>query len=239
MRYHAGFTLLEVLIAVAITASIGVGAVQLLSSIIDTKQATDIRSEKLASLQRFNLAISRDIEQLINRPVRDIYGDTQEALLLDSGDYPLEFTRTGWRNSPVAQDPRSELQRVAYRTEDIDSDECESARVRLQSWGILEPEGECLVRYYWPMLDQAPDAEPYTQVVLELVDQLDIELLVSEQAASSGGDDPAQSRDWYSAWPALNASQSATLTPVAMRWRISMPEIGEIERLWLLPWGEF
>jgi len=50
MRKQAGFTLLEVLIAVAITASIGVGAVQLLSSIIDTKQATDIRSEKLASL---------------------------------------------------------------------------------------------------------------------------------------------------------------------------------------------
>ena len=239
MHKQAGFTLLEVLIAVAITASIGVGAVQLLSSIIDTKQATDIRSEKLASLQRFNLAISRDIEQLINRPVRDIYGDTQEALLLDSGDYPLEFTRTGWRNSPVAQDPRSELQRIAYRTEDIDSDECESARVRLQSWGVTEPEGECLVRYYWPMLDQAPDAEPYTQVVLELVDQLEIELLVEEQAASGGETSQAQSRDWYAAWPALNVSETATLTPVAMRWRISMPEIGEIERLWLLPWGEF
>ena len=234
-----GFTLLEVLVAVAITAMIGVGATQLLANIIDSRRITDIRAEQLASLQRFNMVVSRDIEQIINRGIRDQYGDPQPALLLNNGDYPLEFTRTGWRNSPVAQDPRSELQRIAYRTEDIDSDECESARVRLQSWGVTEPEGECLVRYYWPMLDQAPDAEPYTQVVLELVDQLEIELLVEEQAASSGESSQAQSRDWYAAWPALNVSEAATLTPVAMRWRIRMAEIGEIERLWLLPWGEF
>ena len=112
-----GFTLLEVLLAVAITALIGVGAAQLLNSIINAKQGVDIRSEKLASLQRFNMAVSRDIEQIINRPIRDIYGDEQPAIRINDGDYPVEFTRAGWRNSPVTDDPRSELQRVAYRLE--------------------------------------------------------------------------------------------------------------------------
>merc|ERR1712000_263532 len=109
VRAQAGFTLLEVLLAVAITAMIGVGSAQLLNSIINAKQGVDIRSEKLASLQRFNMAVSRDIEQIINRPIRDIYGDEQAALRINDGDYPLEFTRAGWRNSPVAEDPRSEL----------------------------------------------------------------------------------------------------------------------------------
>ena len=86
-----GFTLLEVLVAVGITAMIGVGATQLLANIIDSRRITDIRAEQLASLQRFNMVVSRDIEQIINRGIRDQYGDPQPALLLNNGDYPLEF----------------------------------------------------------------------------------------------------------------------------------------------------
>ena len=70
-----GFTLLEVLIAVSITAMIGVASTQLLSNVIDSKQASEVRSEQLVSLQRFNMVVSRDIEQLINRSIRDEYGD--------------------------------------------------------------------------------------------------------------------------------------------------------------------
>jgi len=147
-----GFTLLEVLIAVSITAMIGVASTQLLSNVIDSKQASEVRSEQLVSLQRFNMVVSRDIEQLINRSIRDEYGDKQASLLLDSGDFPIEFTRAGWRNSPVSRDPRAELQRVAYRLEPIDSDVCEPALQRLQSWGVTEPQYDCLVRYSGPYL---------------------------------------------------------------------------------------
>ena len=241
VRAQAGFTLLEVLLAVAITAMIGVGSAQLLNSIINAKQGVDIRSEKLASLQRFNMAVSRDIEQIINRPIRDIYGDEQAALRINDGDYPLEFTRAGWRNSPVAEDPRSELQRVAYRMEPIDSEACEVAYARLQSWGVNQPEGECLVRYFWPVLDQASVSEPLTQVVLEQIDGFEIELLVSEESADSESEGVTQEtgRNWYTDWSAINAGLGGVETPLVIRWRLELPELGSIERQWFIPWGDF
>ena len=57
-----GFTLLEVMIAISITALIGVASTNLLSNIIETKNVTDKRSEQLVTLQRFNQFISRDVE---------------------------------------------------------------------------------------------------------------------------------------------------------------------------------
>lgn len=230
-----GFTLLEVLVAVGITAMIGVGATQLLSNIIDSRRATEIRAEQLASLQRFNMVVSRDIEQMINRGIRDQYGEPMAALILEGSEFPLEFTRTGWRNSPFAERPRSELQRVAYRTEPLDSDACAGARQRLQSWGLVEPEGECLVRYFWPVLDRASTSEPLAQVVLEQVDRFEVDVLAGQVAAADGLTTP--SRDWYSAWPPLQVAGNE-VQPLAVRWRLTLPMLGDLERLWLLAWAE-
>ena len=235
MQRPDGFTLLEVLVAVAITAMLGVGASQLLRSVIDTKEATDITSEQLISLQRFNQVVSRDMEQFINRSVRDQYGDSQASLILDNGEYPIEFTRAGWRNSPVASNPRSTLQRVAYRLEALDSDACKPARERLLRWGVAEPEGDCLVRYFWRVLDRTSDSEPAAQVVLEQITLLEMELLAEKQSATpqASGSTPAE-RDWFSSWPALQGGNGENDVPVAIRWRFELPRIGELERTWLL-----
>ncbi|QQD24198.1 type II secretion system protein GspJ [Venatoribacter cucullus] len=230
-----GFTLLEVLVAVGITAMIGVGSAQLLANIIDSRRITDIRAEQLASLQRFNMVVSRDIEQIINRGIRDQYGDLQPALLLNNGDYLLEFTRSGWRNSPFAERPRSELQRVAYRTESLDSDVCAGARARLESWGVLDAQGECLVRYFWPVLDRASTSEPLAQVILEQVDRFEVDVLAGTAGAGDGLSTPA--RDKYSSWPPLQ-TDTTQMAPLALRWRITLPQLGDIERLWLLAWAE-
>lgn len=237
MRSASGFTLLEVLIAVAITAMIGVGATQLLSSIVNTRQSTDIRAEQLASLQRFNSVVSRDMEQIINRPIRDEFGDHQEALVLDGKDYLLEFTRAGWRNSPLAVDPRSELQRVAYRLELMDSDACTVARETLLRWGVDTPRGQCLVRYFWPVLDRANTSLPQQQMLLEQVDQLNIELLsgaLREHNSEAAEAFPEQ--DWFITWPVMQGSGG---TPMAIRWQLELPQLGRIERLFLLVWGTF
>lgn len=232
--HSRGFTLLEVLVAVAITAMIGVGATQLLSNIIDTRRATEIRAEQLASLQRFNMVVSRDMEQLINRGIRDQYGEPQPALVLEGTDFPLELTRAGWRNSPFAERPRAELQRVAYRAEALDSDACASARERLLSWGVMEPEGECLVRYYWSVLDRANRSEPMAQVIFEQIERFEIDVLAG-QANADDGTTPA--RDWYSAWPPLQVDGNAA-APLAIRWQLTLPQLGDIERIWLLAWAE-
>lgn len=228
MTRGRGFTLLEVLIAVAITATIGVAASQLLRGVIDAKQATDMRSQQLASLQRFNAVVSRDIEQWIDRSVRDNFGETIPSLMLDQGDYAIEWTRAGWRNPPIGETRRSELQRVAYRTESIRSDVCEPALVQLQAWGIDAPDHDCLVRYYWSVLDRASDSQPQAQVLLFQIDRFELDVLVEQDASS---DNPA--RDWYSAWPGLAEGG----TNKAIRWRFVIPSLGDMERIWLVAAG--
>lgn len=240
-----GFTLLEVLIAVSITAMIGVGATQLLSNVIDSRRAIDIKADQLASLQRFNMVVSRDIEQIINRTIRDEYGETQPALMLESGQYLLEFTRAGWRNSPLAEEPRSELQRVAYRLESIHSDPCESARIKLENWGIVDEKGQCLVRYFWPVLDRANNSEPIAQMVLEQVDELEIEVLARSvntlqgESATGGTNTNRQINpaDWFTVWPATNMGAEQSQEPQAVRWRVNVPRLGDIKRLWLVSWA--
>lgn len=230
-----GFTLLEVLIAVSITAMIGVGAVQMISSITAARDSTFKRSDQRSSLQRFNSVVSRDMEQFINRPIRDQYGDYQDSLILENGDYLLELTRTGWRNRPAIEDPRSELQRVAYRIESLSDDACESARKRLAGHDESDvPDGDCLVRYVWNVLDRGYDSEPQSMVVLDQLNQLDISLLVDTRTSqTSSNDSPVESQDWNSSWPSLE-SDTKILVPVAIRWKLELPIWGELERIWLL-----
>jgi len=237
-----GFTLLEVMIAISITALIGIASTNLLSNIIETKKITDIRSEQLTTLQRFNQFVSRDVEQIFNRSIRDEYGDTQPAITIDGADYLAEWTRLGWRNSPVTDDPRAIIQRVAFQLFDIDEEECEQAKLRLQEIGNLEPDGSCLIRYFWPVLDRSGDTEARTQIILDLVEELEIEILATENSAGTNNNannqqsQPAAS-NWYSQWPNLQTGTSPEI-PTAMRWKLTLPKIGEIERLWLLAYDD-
>ncbi len=230
MRTSRGFTLLEVLIAVSITAMIGVGAVHVITQITLARDGISKRSQQLSSLQRFNAVVSRDISQFLNRPIRDQYGEPLDGLLLESGDYLFEFTRAGWKNRPAAEDPRSELQRIAYRLESLNDEACDSARKRLLTPENPDPDGDCLVRYLWNVLDRGYESEPQAMVVLDQVEYLEISLLVDDRDSQATGN-PVRSQDWYSSWPALQSSGS-TLVPVAVRWKLELPTWGPIERLW-------
>lgn len=243
-KKYSAFTLLEVMISISITAMIGIASVNLLSNIIESKNITDIRSTQLTTLQRFNQFVSRDVEQILNRSIRDQYGDTQAAIIIDGSDYLAEWTRLGWRNSPIDLDPRAEMQRVAFQLYDINDEECDKAKKRLQEWGNFSPEGSCLLRYFWPMLDRSGDSEAKTQIILDLVESLEIEILATtlSAAASSGSSSsnqsaPPEESNWYSQWPNLQTGGSIEI-PTAMRWKFTIPKVGEIERLWLLAYDD-
>lgn len=252
LKNQAAFTLLEMMIAVSITALIGISSTNLLSNIINTKKATDDRSEQLTTLQRFNQVVSRDAEQLINRSIRDEYGDTQPALIVEGTHYLAEWSRLGWRNSPINENPRSTIQRVAFQTFDIDEEECKQAKERLENWGNPSPDGLCLVRYFWPVLDRSGDSEPTTQIILDLIESIEIELLVENESmvggAASGENNTASNNTsteasapsettWHSQWPEVQVGDTAGI-PIAMRWKITLPKIGEIERLWLFAYDD-
>jgi len=154
-RHHRGFTLLELLVAMSIFALIGVVSAALLNRILDARSLSEERAERLGGVQRAVLRLERDLLQANGRSIRDAYGDSRPALLLENGGR-VEFSHHGWRN-PLELD-RSEVQRVA--------------------WSLNE-EGD-LVRHYWSVLDRAQDSQSRTQTVLAAVEDLEFVLLDME-----------------------------------------------------------
>lgn len=150
-RQTAGFTLLEILVALTVFAVIGLVSAQLMSQTVRSNENLSQRGERLTDIHRAMQAVQRDIMQLADRPIRDEFsgpGDPPRPPLMIGDEGALELSRSGWRN-PLNL-PRSEVQRVAYRWED-----------------------EQLIRGYWLVLDRAPDSEPVQQVVLEGVSQIE------------------------------------------------------------------
>ncbi|MEH6357424.1 MAG: type II secretion system minor pseudopilin GspJ [Pseudomonadales bacterium] len=208
----AGFTLLEVLIAISIFAVIGLGAYRMLDMIILSQTRVESHTDTLRKTERAMQLISMDFEQLVDRPVRDNYENKLAAVLSPQQNYLIEFTRQGWRN-PL-QLPRSQLQRVAYELGSLSNND--------RSASASNDTGTHLLRHYWNVLDRAQDSEPRTQVLLKNVDDLQIRFLGSEG-------------NWHSEWPATLASGKKTLgLPTAVVFEIHTPVLGQIQRLFQL-----
>lgn len=137
-----GFTLLELLVAVAIFAIIGAMAYGGLQNILNQQQQTERHADRLKSLQLAYRIIQRDLEQIVERSIRNELGDRVEALVGGSGFDGLQFSRAGHPNP--AGFLRSEIQRVAYI-----------------------PDQDRLLRLTWRVLDRAQDSQPDEQVLAE------------------------------------------------------------------------
>ncbi|MGO1501697.1 MAG: type II secretion system minor pseudopilin GspJ [Marinobacter sp.] len=157
MRRQQGFTLLEVLVAITITAVIGIGVWQVLSGVILSRDRVDELAEEFDGLQRAMLLLERDITQIVNRPARDIYGDFQPALTSREDEFTLMVTRQGWRNPLGLR--RSSLQRVGW-----------------------EYTGTELRRRYWPALDQGQEENSRGVLLLDGVTAFDIRFLNDQNA---------------------------------------------------------
>lgn len=147
-RASRGFTLLELLVAIAIFAILALMAYGGLDSVLNQRRAVEQRLDQIAQLQKAYMRLRTDLQQIRNRPVRDAFGDEVPAVLLSPGASILEFTRGGWRN-PTYQ-PRSSQERVSYRLAD----------------------GR-LVRTSWRVLDRVQGYEPVDLEVLDRVDTLE------------------------------------------------------------------
>jgi len=154
MKSKSGFTLLELLIAMAIFATIAVISYSGLSSMLKTSKAVEIDATRLKGIQTAVLFIQRDLLQTVSRPVREEYGSAVAAMRSnDQGDVLLEFTRGGRRNP--AGFLRSTLQRVGYGIDDEEN----------------------LVRFIWPVLDRSQDTKVAKQELLTDVDNLKFRFL--------------------------------------------------------------
>lgn len=148
-----GFTLMEILVALGIFAIIGVIASQLLRQTIEVQDVLSNRGDRLVELQRALNVVSRDLEQVTNRSVRDEFGDPIESLLIDTHG-SFQFSRLGWSN--LLNKPRSNLQRVEYLFVD-----------------------DVFIRRYWPVLDRSDTTEPIDQELLTDINELEFVLIDS------------------------------------------------------------
>ncbi|XQW84802.1 type II secretion system minor pseudopilin GspJ [Thalassotalea piscium] len=118
-----GFTLLEVLVSVAIFALISLASFSLFDGVLKSEEVSREQMERLNEIQRGWMLIERDIIQISRRSLR-IEGEAPSDNLLhtsldnySSSNIGLAFTRYGWTN-PGLLIPRSEMQSVAYYLED-------------------------------------------------------------------------------------------------------------------------
>ncbi len=130
MQRCAGFTLVELLVAVAIFSVVSVLAYGGLDTLLRLREGTDLRSQQLRTIQLAYAITKRDLEQMANRPVRDQLGDEIPAAFLFNDNF--EFTSSGLSNPLGIR--RSDFQRIAYQVDDNQ-----------------------LQRLTWPVLDRGND----------------------------------------------------------------------------------
>ena len=106
----SGFTLLEMVVAVAIFAIMAAIAYTGLNHTIKIGSQVSESNQRLSELQFALSYFSRDWLQVSSRKVRNQYGDEESNIVLEENS--ISFTHGGWPN--LLQRKRSNLQRVQY-----------------------------------------------------------------------------------------------------------------------------
>nr|VFK27441.1 MAG: general secretion pathway protein J [Candidatus Kentron sp. MB]VFK32015.1 MAG: general secretion pathway protein J [Candidatus Kentron sp. MB]VFK75679.1 MAG: general secretion pathway protein J [Candidatus Kentron sp. MB] len=152
-RRYSGMTLLELLIALAVFAVISAITYGAIHTATETQQRIKTRTTRFTALQKAMAVIERDILQIVDRPIRDEYGETLPALHAAHGDLrSVGFTRTSWQALTGLK--RVRLRRVAYEFSD-----------------------RRLLRLVWNVLDRAEDSLPLSSVLLTEVTAVEFRYL--------------------------------------------------------------
>lgn len=149
-----GFTLLEMLVSLAIFAMLGLATYSVVNTTVNGHEAVLNQNTQLTNLQRAFVIMENDFTQLTQRKVR-INGEEANDSFFHVSDYLFEseslgfaFVRDGWTN-PAMVLPRSELQLVAYR--------------------LIEKR---LERLYFNFVDNEMGTEPKVQVLINDIESM-------------------------------------------------------------------
>lgn len=149
-----GFTLIEVLVAMAVFGVMTMLAYMSLGQSLANAELLTERMDRLQAIQRTMRYLTNDLNAASPRPVRDELGTSYQPAVMVSvaNDFALAVTHGGW-NNPAGL-PRSTLQRSVYLLED----------------------GK-LFRVYYPVLDSTYSNNAISTEILDGVEQLEFRLI--------------------------------------------------------------
>ncbi len=144
----SGFTLMEVIVSVAIFAIIAAITFPALIQFLDIRERLNLKNDSLSDMQRVFLFFNRDVTYAVNRLGKNEFGETVDAPLIVGDDVLLELT-------------------TSYQDYELEG----AAIPRKVKWVY---ENEELIRIQYPVLDPDGDTRVYRQRLLENVDDVQI-----------------------------------------------------------------
>lgn len=208
MTRQRGFTLLELLIAIALFALLALGTYRMLEAVLRTDEITRAQEQALRDLTRGLWRLERDLVQAAPRAIRDSYGDERYAFISqpepEDGEVAMEFSRVGWRNPTGMR--RADVQRVRWRLV-----------------------GDTLERVYWTVLDRDVESEPRVQRVLDDLEGFELRFLDGQNTWQTSW----PPFDFNRGSPETDAER----LPLAVEVTLEHPRYGRIVRLIRLPDG--
>jgi len=189
-----GFTLIELIVAMAIFSAMSFITYSGLSAVLDNQDRLETERNNQRKLVLAFMRIEDDLDHVRPRAVRDISGEALAAFIGRPTDTravsvpALEFTRGG---NPiiVSNTPQSDLQRVAYR---------------------LDDEGN-LYRLSWPTLDRSPTTIAKEYILLTNIKELDLRYFKSN-------------KKWSNSWPPLGKENKDEVLPRGLELKITVGE---------------
>jgi general secretion pathway protein J len=210
-----GFTLVELLVALFITAILFAMGYSALSQALNSRKEVDEQAKRLGDVQQALRTMEQDFELLQPRPVRDLLGTGYQGALYvnqnkttgtsaplssatQQGLAMLSLTRGSWANP--AGLPRSDMQRVSYLLRD-----------------------DKLIRQYTPELDTTGAATIEERELLDKVEALSFRYM----------DD---SLGWSDQWPTPillrgPATDLPRLRPLAIEITLRLKDWGTLLRI--------
>jgi len=207
---RAGFTLIEVVVAIFIAAIMFAIGYRALNQAMTERDALATAQDRITEIQRGMRVVAQDFAQLAARAARDTQGtgELQAAITATSRDNTLvTFSRTGWSNPAGIQRPAE--QRVRYRFVD-----------------------GSLVRDHWLSVDPALNTEPRQRVLLTKVQSVEIRFL--DPATRTWRNDwPAQTTN--TPVGPLNVDELLLVRPLAIEFTVVLEDWGRVQRVFEVP----
>jgi len=208
---YAGFTLVEMLIAIAIFGIMSTVTYRVLNTMLATRERVSDEYRRWRDVARAVAWMERDLEAVQARPVRDatdrlVAPLVGTAMLTPPDDVAIAFTRRG---DPDESGYASAPRRVGYRVRD----------------GTLE-------RLTWTGLDQAPGSAPTITVILSGVAGLGLRYRVpGEQSQSFWPGTPTRAKSDDATSHAARSGSVDTTLPAAVDITIQLANGARIAKL--------